>query len=110
MPTITLPYDPAEDLADAQQQVVLLREAFASGEATYITVALGAVARARGMSTLADQTGLSRTSLYRALSDEGDPQLSTLLSVLAALGLKLDLASTAQSVDSNPVQAPALME
>ncbi len=50
MPTATLPGDPAEDLLDAQEQAGLLREAFASREPKYITAALGAVARARGMS------------------------------------------------------------
>jgi probable addiction module antidote protein len=95
MPTVTLPYDPAEDLSDTQEQAELLREAFASGEAQYITAALGAVARARGMSALAEQTGLNRASLYRALSDDGDPQLSTLLTVLAAMGFRLELAEVA---------------
>ena len=47
MQTVTLPYDPAEDLVDARDQVALLEEAFASGDAKFITVALGAVARAR---------------------------------------------------------------
>ena len=92
MSTITLPYDPAEDLGDPRDQAAILAEAFASGEAKYITVALGAVARARGMSTLAEQTGRSRPALYRALGEDGDPQLSTLLSVVAALGFKLALS------------------
>jgi probable addiction module antidote protein len=96
MPTITLPYDPAEDLADPRDQAALLEEAFASGQTKYIAVALGAVARARGMSAIAEQTGRSRTALYRALSEGGDPQLSTLLSVVAALGFKLTLSENAQ--------------
>ena len=97
MSTITLPYDPAEDLVDPRDQAAVLEEAFASGEARYITVALGAVARARGMSALAEQTGRSRPALYRALSEDGDPQLSTLLSVVAALGFKLALTRESET-------------
>ncbi len=93
MPTITLPYDPAEDLSDPGEQSSLLEEAFASGDSKFIAVALGAVARARGMKAVADQSGRSRPALYRALSEDGDPQLSTLLSVVAALGYKLTLVA-----------------
>ena len=89
MPTVTVPYDPAEDLIDPSEQAALLDEAFASGDPKFITVALGAVARARGMSALATETGLSRPALYRALSEDGDPQLSSLLRVISALGYKL---------------------
>lgn len=53
MPIKTIPYDPAEDLADDKDQVELLAEAFASGDQKFIAVALGAVARARGMSGIA---------------------------------------------------------
>jgi probable addiction module antidote protein len=93
MPTVTLPYDPAEDLADPSEQAALLEEAFASGDSKFIAVALGAVARARGMKAIADQSGRNRQALYRALSEDGDPQLSTLLSVVSALGYKLALVA-----------------
>ena len=89
MPIKTIPYDPAEDLVDDKDQVELLAEAFASGDQKYIAVALGAVARARGMSTIAEKAGVTRPALYKALSETGDPQLSTLLGVVNALGLKL---------------------
>ena len=89
MPIKTIPYDPADDLADEKDQVELLAEAFASGDQKFIASALGAVARARGMSTIAEKAGVTRPALYKALSETGDPQLSTLLGVVNALGLKL---------------------
>ena len=110
MATVTLPYDPAEDLLDVQEQVALLREAFASGEASFITTALGAVARARGMAALAKETGLSRTSLYRALGDDGDPQLSTFLAVLAALGFRLGLTHVSEPGISDAPATAALVK
>ena len=89
MPIETIPYDPAEDLVEEKDQVELLAEAFASGDQKFIAAALGAVARARGMSSVAEKAGVTRPALYKALSKTGDPQLSTLLGVVKALGLKL---------------------
>jgi probable addiction module antidote protein len=63
------------------------------GDAGLLLDALGLIARRRGMTELARKTGLSRESLYRALSADGDPQLSTLLKVLGALGLRLRFAA-----------------
>jgi probable addiction module antidote protein len=87
----TLPYDPAEDLTDQEAQNDLLEEAFASGDPAFIVVALGAVARARGMSAVAEKAGVTRPSLYKALSETGDPRLSTLIGVVGALGYRLAL-------------------
>jgi probable addiction module antidote protein len=89
MPIKTIPYDPAEDLGDEREQIELLEEAFASGDQKFIAVALGTVARARGMSDIAEKAGVTRPALYKALSETGDPQLSTLLGVVNALGLRL---------------------
>lgn len=97
MPIKTVPYDPAEDLADDKDQIELLTEAFASGDQKFIAVALGAVARARGMSMIAERAGVTRPALYKALSETGDPQLSTLLGVVNALGLKLAVEPVANS-------------
>ncbi len=66
-----------------------LQDAFASGDATEIAEAIGIVARAQGMTTLASEAGMSRETLYRTLSAKGNPTLSTLLAVLKALGFKL---------------------
>ena len=85
----TLPFDAAEYLTDRESQVELISDALASGDANYIAVALGTVARARGMTKVADEAGVSRAALYKALAEGGDPQLSTLLGVLKALGIKL---------------------
>ncbi|MFZ1773866.1 MAG: addiction module antidote protein [Rhizobiaceae bacterium] len=60
-----------------------------SGEPAVITHALGVVARAKGMSQLARDAGVTREALYKALTAEGDPKLSTFLGVLRALGIRL---------------------
>ena len=72
-----------------------LQDAMESGHVGVILSALGDVARAKGMTELAKQAGMSRESLYRALSKDGNPQLSTVMKVLDALGYKLDVKSTA---------------
>ena len=88
----TLPFDAAEYLADAEAQAELLAEAFETGNSTFIANALGVVARARGMTAIARDAGVTREALYKALSETGDPKLSTLLGVLRALGVKLSVA------------------
>lgn len=89
MKTKTRPFDPAEYLDDDKAIAVYLTEALETGESAYVAHALGVIARAKGMSEVARQTGLSRESLCRALSDDGNPQLATLLRVMRALGLEL---------------------
>jgi probable addiction module antidote protein len=59
------------------------------GDGSVIRCALGSIARARGMSQLARDTGLTREGLYRALSDEGNPGFGTIMKVIRALGIKL---------------------
>jgi probable addiction module antidote protein len=61
----------------------------AGGDAAFISKALGNIARAKGMSQLALDTGLGRESLYKALSGDGNPSFGTILKVVHALGLKL---------------------
>ncbi|EEW24781.1 addiction module antidote protein [Rhodobacter ferrooxidans] len=87
----TLPFDPADHLTTVESQEMLLEDAFASGDATYITNALGIVARARGMSQVARDAGVTREALYKALTASGDPKLTTLLGVAKALGFRLSL-------------------
>ena len=91
----TTPFDPAEYLDVEEDQIDLLRDAFASGDAAYIANAIGVVARARNVSKLARETGLTRAGLYKAFSSEGDPKLSTVVGVLDALGFKLSVEATA---------------
>lgn len=89
----TLPFDAAKYLATPQSQAELIADALESGDAAYIAAALGVVARARGMAEVAREAGVTRASLYKALSENGDPQLTTLLGVMKALGLKLTVTT-----------------
>ncbi|MXS85309.1 putative addiction module antidote protein [Nitrosomonas sp. HPC101] len=68
----------------------------AGDDARYIAKALGNIARARGMTQLARDTGLGRESLYKALSGEGNPEFSTIMKVVKALGLKLHIQAINQ--------------
>ena len=85
----TLPFDAAEFLDSGEAIVAFLEDAFASGDASEISSALGAVARAHGMTQLAAETGLNRQALYRAFGPDGNASLETLLKVTQALGLRL---------------------
>lgn len=82
-------YDPAEDLASDAAIAVFMSEALGTGDSAYIAHAIGVVARAKGMTQLASQTGLSREQLYRSFSASGNPTLKTTLAVIKALGLEL---------------------
>jgi probable addiction module antidote protein len=73
----------------AEAMLAYLDGAFADGDSGEITDALGVIARARGMSQLAEATGLTRQALYKALSSDGNPEFATVLKVLRALGLRL---------------------
>jgi probable addiction module antidote protein len=85
-------FDPSEYLDSDEAIVIFLEDILESGDPKIIAAGLGDVARAMGMTELAAKTGLSRESLYRALSDEGNPRLDTLLKVLGALGVKLSVS------------------
>jgi probable addiction module antidote protein len=87
----TAVFDVARYIDTPEAEAELLADAFASGDIGYITHALGIVARARGMSRVARDAGVSREALYKALSGSGDPKLSTLLGVLSALGVTLSV-------------------
>ena len=85
----TKPFDPSEYLDDDESLAAYLSEALATEDTAFIADALGVVARARGMSEIARASGLSRESLYRALSAEGNPEFATVLRVVSAMGLRL---------------------
>ena len=85
----TQPFDPAAYLDDAESLAAYMSEALATEDPAFIADALGVVARARGMSEIARESGLSRESLYRALSPEGNPEFNTILRVMRSLGLRL---------------------
>ena len=81
-------FDPAEYLTTDEGITYFMADAFETGDAAYIAHSVGVVARAKGMSELARQTGLSCEQLYRSFSEEGNPTLRTLLAVMKALGVE----------------------
>ena len=83
------PFDAADYLDSPEMIAAYLTEAFESDDPAAIAMAIGAVARARGMSAVAEQTGLSRENLYRSLGGEAKPEFATILKVLHALGIAL---------------------
>ncbi len=89
--TRTTPYDVAEHLRTPEEMAAYLDAWLeeAPDDASGIAKALGDIARAKGMSQVAKDAGLSRESLYRALSAEGNPSFATVLKVARALGVKL---------------------
>lgn len=91
----TRPFDPAAYLDSEETIAAYMTEALETGDPVFITRSLGVVARARGMTQIARDTGLSRESLYRALSSGGNPELGTVLRVMKALGLRLSAVPTA---------------
>lgn len=93
MPLETTPYDTAEYLKTSADIAAYLEAAFEDGDPALITIALGNVARSEGMTEIAKATGLTRASLYKALSAEGNPEFATVLKVIQALGLKLTVAA-----------------
>jgi probable addiction module antidote protein len=91
METTTTPYDVAEHLRTHEEMAAYLEACIeeADGDAAFIAKALGDIARAQGMTQVARDSGLSRESLYKALSGERSPSFDTILKVVSALGLKL---------------------
>jgi len=89
--TLTTPYDTAEYLKTDEDMALYLDACFeeAGDDAALIAKALGNIARARGMTQLARDTGLAREGLYKALSENGNPEFTTVMKVIKALGLKL---------------------
>jgi len=89
--TKTTRYDVAEHLRTPEEMAAYLEACLeeANGDAAFIAKALGDIARARGMSQVARDAGLSRESLYRALSGERNPGFDTILKVIGALDIKL---------------------
>jgi probable addiction module antidote protein len=89
--TNTTRYDVAEHLRTPEEMAAYLEACLeeANGDAAFIAKAIGDIARAKGMAQVAKDAGLSRESLYKALSGERSPDFETILKVLGALGLKL---------------------
>ncbi|MFO7554017.1 MAG: putative addiction module antidote protein [Desulfobacterales bacterium] len=102
--TKTSRYDVAEHLRTPEEMAAYLEACLeeANGDAAFVAKALGDIARAKGMSQVARDAGLSRESLYKALSGERTPGFDTILKVIGALGIKLH--AEAATVDSSKAQ------
>ena len=97
MTTKTYAFDVADHLHTPEEMAAYLEASIAEsdGDAAFVAKALGDIARAKGMTDLARATGLGRESLYKALSADGNPQLSTVLKVAKALGLQFTVRPAA---------------
>ena len=84
-------YDAAEFLESDEEIIAYLNAALEDGDPALVSAALGDIARARGMTKLANETGITRDGLYKALSPIGNPSFGTVLKVLNALGYKFDI-------------------
>jgi len=82
-------YDFADGLQDQESIETFMNSAFETGNAAHIANAFGIVARAKGMKKIAKKTGLSREQLYQTFSENGNPTLKTILSVMNALGFDM---------------------
>lgn len=87
--TKTRAYDTAKYLRNEKDMVAYLEAALEEGDAALVAAAVGDIARARGMTRVAQDTGLGRESLYKALSATGNPELGTVLKVLSSMGIRL---------------------
>ena len=89
--TKTFPWDPAEHLRDEEDMAMYLSVVLEDGDLPLIMAALGDIARAKKMASVAQASGLARESLYKSLSSNGNPEFSTVLKVVRALGLRLQV-------------------
>ncbi len=83
------PWNPIDYLDTPERIALYLEAAFEDGDPALITAAIGDAARAYGMTRLAKDTGLAREALYRALSENGNPEFGTVLKVLKVFGVRL---------------------
>ena len=86
------PWDSAELLTDDEMIIEYLKAALEENDPAYFAKAVGNVARAKGMTAIAEETQLGRPSLYKTLSGERDPKIGTVMKVLAALDVQLTIA------------------
>lgn len=86
-------WDASEYLETEADIAAYLNAALEDGDTSVITAALGDIARAKGMTQLAKETGITRDGLYKALSPTGNPSFDTVQKVIKAFGLKLDVAT-----------------
>jgi probable addiction module antidote protein len=87
----TYPWDAAEHLETKEDIAAYLEAALEDGDPNLVVAALGDIARSKGMTNVARETGLGRESLYKALSIEGNPEFATVIKVIRSLGLRLQV-------------------
>lgn len=103
MPLETTRFDVQDYLKTPEQQVAYIEAALEDGDVSMIAAALGDIARARGVSEFAKETGLSREAIYKAFKAGGNPTLLTLSKAAGALGLRL----TVTPAPANDTPGPA---
>ena len=86
-------WDAADTLQSKEDIAAYLDAVLEDGDPELLKAALGDIARAKGMTEMAEMTGLGRTNLYKALSPDGNPEFATVAKVLKALGLRLHIAA-----------------
>ena len=86
-------FDGAEYLDTPDAQAEFITAALETGDQAFVARAIGIVARARGMTAIAKEAGITREALYRSFSETGDPKLSTILGVIKALGLQVSVTA-----------------
>ena len=91
--TTTTIWDPASHLFTVEDVAAYLEAALQDGDPQLVAAASGDIARAEGMSQIARNAGLGRESLYKSLSSSGNPELATVLKVISALGLPLQVSA-----------------
>lgn len=89
-------YDPAQALDSPEAMALFIADALDTGDTAYIAKAMGVVARAKGMTELAKETGLAREQLYKSFSERENPTLKTMLAEMRALGVDLTARPHAQ--------------
>ena len=87
----TRPFDSAKYIDSPEAVAAYLEAALEDGDAEIVAATLGDIARSKGMAMIAERTGLAREALYKSLSADGNPRLTTLLGVLKAMGLRLSI-------------------
>ncbi len=92
-------FKPENYIRTKEEAVLYLRDAIDSGDHRVVAAALGTIARASNMSTLAADVGMTRAGLYKTLSKDGNPSLSTLMAALNALGLELNIVERADETE-----------
>lgn len=98
-------FDAAATLRDSESIAEYMAAAFETKDPSYVSHALGVVARAKGMSEIAQTSGLSREHLYRSFSEKGNPTLKSILAVMDALGVQLSATAKEQKSVTSPKSA-----